>query len=272
LLNYIGGADALLHVVRAFEDSSVPHPDETVDPQRDIEAVDLELTFSDLAIIERRLQRLNSDIAKMSNKDRELRTAERDVLVRLQGELESGKPIRSVTMSDEEAKLLRGYQFLTAKPLLLVINVGEDQIHTAPDRFTTQHKEVVVLAGKIEAELAQLEDDDAVVFMDDLGITSPARNRVIASSYRLLGLMSFLTAGPDEVRAWTIRQQTPAAEAAGTIHSDIQRGFIRAEIVAFDDLMRAGSMTEAKKQGTVRMEGKTYIVKDGDICNFLFNV
>ncbi|GAB4109466.1 MAG: redox-regulated ATPase YchF [Roseiflexaceae bacterium] len=272
LLNYIGGADALLHVVRAFEDTSVPHPDETVDPQRDIEAVDLELAFSDLAIIERRLQRLNSDIAKMSTKDRELRTAERDVLVRLQSELESGKPIRSVTMSEEESKLLRGYQFLTAKPLLLVINVGEDQIHTSPDRFTTQHKEVVVLAGKIEAELAQLDDDDAVVFMEDLGITSPARNRVIASSYRLLGLMSFLTAGPDEVRAWTIRQQTPAVEAAGAIHSDIQRGFIRAEIVAFDDLMRAGSMAEAKKQGTVRMEGKTYIVKDGDICNFLFNV
>jgi ribosome-binding ATPase YchF (GTP1/OBG family) len=167
---------------------------------------------------------------------------------------------------------LRGYQFLTAKPLLLVINVGESDLQTPPDAFTSQHPEVVVLAGKIEAELAQLDDDDGKAFMDDLGISAPARDRVIESTYRLLGLMSFLTAGQDEVRAWTIRLNTPAVEAAGAIHSDIQRGFIRAEIVAFDDLVRSGTMNEAKKQGLVRMEGKTYIVKDGDICHFLFNV
>jgi ribosome-binding ATPase len=272
LLNYIGGADALLHVVRAFEDSGVLHPDEKVDPKRDIEAVDLELTFSDLAIIERRLQRLGAEIQKMSTKDRELRLAERDLLTRLQGELENGHPIRDVSLSEEEGKLLRGYQFLTAKPLLLVINVDEKQIHTSSSDYTELHKEVVVLAGKIEAELAQLDDDDAQIFMEDLGIQAPARDRAIESTYRLLGLMSFLTAGPDEVRAWTIRQQTPAVEAAGVIHTDIQRGFIRAEIVAYDDLVRCGTMVEAKKQGVVRMEGKTYIVKDGDICHFLFNV
>jgi GTP-binding protein YchF len=272
LLNYISGADALLHVVRAFEDSSVPHPEESIDPRRDIESVDLELAFSDLAIIERRLQRLSAEIGKMSTKERELRTAERDTLARLQAALEQGQPIREVVLSDEEERLIRGYQFLTAKPMLLVINVGDGQVSAPASDFVDGTRQAVVLAGKIEAELAQLDDDDARAFMDDLGIASPARDRVIDLSYRMLGLMSFLTAGPDEVRAWTIRNNTPAVEAAGAIHSDIQRGFIRAEIVAYDDLVRAGSMAEAKKHGTVRMEGKTYIVKDGDVCHFLFNV
>lgn len=271
LLNYISGVDALLHVVRAFDDDSVPHPDDTVDPVRDIEAVDLELTFSDLGIIERRLTRLNAEITKMSTKDRELRIAERELLIRLQAALENGTPIRDAEMSDEEERLVRGYQFLSAKPLLIVINIGEAQLK-APPSINTTHKEVIYLCGKIEAELAQLDDDDAKVFMEDLGITTPARDRAIEASYRLLGLMSFLTAGPDEVRAWTIRKNTPAVEAAGAIHTDIQRGFIRAEIVAYTDLIKAGGMTEAKKLGTVRMEGKQYIVKDGDVCHFLFNV
>lgn len=273
LLNYIAGADALLHVARAFADESVPHPEGTVDLARDVASVDLELIFSDLAIIERRLVKLNAEIGKMSSKDRELRIAERDLLLRLQRELEAERPIRDVDMSEEEERLLRGYQFLTAKPLLLVINIGEAQLK-APPGFDYPHRssDVVAICGKVEAELAQLDDDDARVFMDDLGISAPARDRVIASSYRLLGLISFLTAGPDEVRAWTIRQSTPAVEASGAIHSDIQRGFIRAEIVAYDDLIRAGGMNEAKKAGQVRLEGKQYIVKDGDVCHFLFNV
>jgi hypothetical protein len=273
LLNYISGADALLHVARAFSDDAVPHPEGNVNLARDVETVDLELTFSDLAIIERRLTRLNAEISKMSSKDRELRLAERDLLVRLQGELEAGTPIRDVAMSEDEARMVRGYQFLTGKPMLLLINIGEEQL-ASPPQFSYGHKEsgVVALAGKIEAELAQLDDDDARSFMDDLGIAEPARDRVIALSYDLLGLMSFLTAGPDEVRAWTIHKGTPAVEAAGAIHSDIQRGFIRAEIVAYNDLVRAGGMAEAKKQGTVRLEGKQYIVQDGDVCHFLFNV
>lgn len=273
LLNYIGSADALLHVVRAFEDAGVPHPEGSVDPARDIQAVDLELAFSDLAIIEKRLNRLNAEIPKMPAKDKELRVAERDLLARLQEALEAETPIRAVALSDEEERMIRGYQFLTAKPLLLVLNIGEAQL-SAPPAVDYPHPKsaVVPLAGKIEAELAQLEDEDATTFMEDLGITQPARDLVIQKSYELLGLISFLTAGPDEVRAWTIRRNTPAVEAAGAIHSDIQRGFIRAEIVAFDDLMRAGDMATAKKQGTVRMEGKTYIVQDGDVCHFLFNV
>lgn len=273
LLNYIGGADALLHVARAFEDETVPHPEGSVDVQRDIMSVELELMFSDLSIIERRLSKLNAEINKMSSKDREIRIAERDLLVRLQAELEAERPIRSIELSEEEERLLRGYQFLTAKPMLLVVNIDEKDIKNPPTFDYPIHNSVVVpLCGKVEAELAQLDDDDAAIFMEDLGVTEAARDRVISKSYELLGLISFLTAGPDEVRAWTIRKNTPAVEAAGAIHSDIQRGFIRAEIVAYDDLVRAGSMAEAKKAGTLRLEGKNYIVKDGDICHFLFNV
>lgn len=273
LLNYIQGADAFLHVVRAFEDDNIPHPSGSVNAARDISALDLELIFSDLGIIERRLQRLTGEINKMASKDREARIAERDALVRLQEALENETPVRDVELTDDEQKLLKGYQFLTAKPTLVVLNIGEGQIAAPPQVAYNHHNSAVVaLSGQVEAELAQLDDDDAKAFMDDLGISEPARNRVISDSYNMLGLMSFLTAGQDEVRAWTIRRGTPAVEAAGTIHSDLQRGFIRAEIVAFDDLMRAGGMVDAKKQGTVRMEGKTYIVKDGDICHFLFNV
>jgi GTP-binding protein YchF len=273
LLNYIGGADALLHVARAFEDANVPHPEGSVDLARDVAAVDLELIFSDLAIIERRLSKLSAEIGKMPTKEREQRTAERDLLLRLQAELEAERPIRDVELSEEQERLLRGYQFLTAKPLLLVVNIGEQAIKSPPPFAYSHHQSgVVPLCGKVEAELAQLDDEDAQAFMQDLGISEAARDRVIAESYTLLGQISFLTAGPDEVRAWTIHQGTPAVEAAGAIHSDIQRGFIRAEIVAYDDLVRAGGMNEAKKAGTVRLEGKTYIVKDGDVCHFLFNV
>ncbi len=273
LLNYISTADALLHVVRAFEDTTVPHPDERVDPARDVSAIDLELAFSDLAIIERRLTRLNAEINKMAAREREQRLAERELLLRLQAALEAETPIRDVEMTAEEELMVRGYQFLTAKPLLLVLNIGESQL-AAPPTLSYSHRMsgVVPLCGKIEAELAQLEADDAQAFMDDLGISEAARERVITISYDLLGLISFLTAGPDEVRAWPIRRNTPAVEAAGAIHSDIQRGFIRAEIVAYKDLIAAGGMNEAKKAGVFRSEGKQYIVQDGDVCHFLFNV
>ena len=274
-LNYIAQVDALLHVVRVFDDPSIPHPLDTVDPRRDVEAVDLELSFSDMAIIERRLQRLNGEIGKTAGKEREQRIMEREVLQRLQAGLEQDIPIRDMELSPEEEKMLRGYQFLSAKPLVVVLNIGENQLGTdIAAAFDYPHRKsaVVQLAGQVEAEIAQLEPEDAKAFLDDLGIAEAARDRVIAASYNLLGLVSFLTAGPDEVRAWPIRRGTPALEAAGTIHSDIQRGFIRAEIVAYNDLIAAGTMPEAKKRGTVRMEGKTYIVQDGDICNFLFNV
>ncbi|WP_129629888.1 redox-regulated ATPase YchF [Candidatus Oscillochloris fontis] len=272
LLNYLGTADALVHVVRAFADEAVAHPNGSVNPVRDVATVDLELSFSDLAIIEKRLVRLNAEITKMATKDKELRLAERDLLVRLQAALEAETPIRNVEMSEEEERMIRGFQFLTAKPMLIALNVGEDAINNPPSiEYPFRHSAVVALCGKIEAELAQLDDADTESFMADLGISAPARDVVIQRSYELLGLISFLTAGEDEVRAWPIRRNTPAVEAAGTIHSDIQRGFIRAETVAYTDLISAGGMTEAKKVGTVRLEGKTYIVQDGDICHFRFN-
>lgn len=274
-LNYIAQVDALVHVVRAFNDPSVPHPEGSVHPARDIENVDLELMFSDMAIIERRLQRIEPEIKKMTGKEKELRVVERDVLQRLYTGLEENTPIRDQGLSDDEAKMLRGFQFLSAKPVLVVINIGEAQLNediAGSIPYLHEKAALMQLAGKIEAEIAQLDPEDAQLFLADLNITEPARERAIAASYNLLGLISFLTAGPDEVRAWPIRQHTPAVEAAGAIHSDIQRGFIRAEIVAYKDLIEAGSMVEARKRGTVRMEGKTYIVQDGDICNFLFNV
>ncbi len=273
LLNYISTADALLHVVRTFADEAVPHPEGSVNAARDIEALDLELVFSDLAIIERRLNRLQAEIGKMAARERETRQTEHDLLTRLREALENDTLIRDVEMSNEEERLIRGYQFLTAKPTLVVLNIDESQL-TDPPALDYPHRQsdIVPLCGKIEAELAQLDTDDARAFMEDLGISEAARERVIGLSYDLLGLMSFLTAGPDEVRAWPIRHNTPAVEAAGAIHTDIQRGFIRAEVVAYADLVGAGGMTEAKKEGTVRMEGKQYIVKDGDVCHFLFNI
>ncbi len=273
LLNYLSSADALLHVVRAFEDASVPHPDGSIDPARDIAAIDLELAFADLAIIERRLVRLDSEIGKMAAREREARIGERDLLQRLQAALENDTPLRDVAIAPEEELMIRGYQFLSAKPMLVVLNIGEAQLDAPPALDAhSQQRAGVPLCGKIEAELAQLSEEDAHVFMEDLGIAEPARNRVIRLSYDLLGLASFLTAGPDEVRAWPVRRQTPAVEAAGVIHSDIQRGFIRAEVVAYTDLVETGSMNNAKKAGLVRMEGKQYLIQDGDVCHFLFNV
>lgn len=274
-LNYIAQVDALVHVVRAFRDDTVPHPEDSINPARDIENVDLELMFSDMAIIERRLQRIEPEIKKMTGKEKELRVAERDVLQRLYEGLEQNLPIRDQPMSDEETRMLRGFQFLSAKPILVVINIGEEQLgDDIAGSIPYQHKKAALmqLAGKIEAEIAQLDEADAQAFLADLNIDEPARDRAIEASYSLLGLISFLTAGPDEVRAWPLRRNTTAVDAAGEIHSDIQRGFIRAEVVAYDDLIAAGSMVEAKKRGTVRMEGKTYIIQDGDICNYLFNV
>ena len=274
-LNYIAQVDALLHVVRAFEDAAVPHPETSIDPRRDIESVDLELMFSDMAIIERRLQRIEPEIKKMTGKERESRIVERDVLQRLFEGLENNMPIRDQELSGEQEKMLRGYQFLSAKPVLVVVNIGEEQLDqdiAATIDYGHQKAALMQLAGKVEAEIAQLEPADAELFLADLSIDEPARDRAIEASYGLLGLISFLTTGPDEVRAWTIRRNTPAVEAAGEIHSDIQRGFIRAEVVAYDDLIAAGTMVEAKKRGTVRMEGKTYLLQDGDVTNFLFNV
>ncbi len=282
LLGHLAQADALLHVVRAFEDPNVAHAEETIDPLRDIETLNLELLFSDLALVDKRLQRIASQLPKLRGPEREATEREQVVMTRLKAALEADTPLREVVqdMDPDDAKILRGFGFLTSKPLLILLNLGEDQIgdagnglvQDARERFARPGVAVDALAGQIEMEIGRLDTADADAFMADLGIAESGLDRVIRLSFDLLGLIPFFTVGPDECRAWTIRRGATALEAAGEIHSDIQRGFIRAEIVGYDDLITAGGMNEAKKAGTFRREGKTYVVQDGDIINFLFNV
>ncbi len=282
LLGHLSQADALVHVVRAFEDPNVPHPEGTVDPLRDIETLNLELLFSDLAAVDKRLLRIAAQLPKLRGPEREATEREQGVMTRLKTALEADVPLREVVgeLDPDDAKILRGFGFLTAKPLLILLNLGEDQLGTAGDALVERAREgferprvaIDALAGQIEMEIGRLEAEDAAVFMADLGIAESSLDRVIRRSFDLLGLMPFFTVGPDECRAWTIRRGTPAVEAAGTIHSDIQRGFIRAEVVGYDDLIAAGGLAEAKKAGKFRREGKEYVVQDGDVINFLFNV
>lgn len=280
LLGYLSQGAALVHVVRDFDDPASPHPEGSIDPLRDIETINLELMFSDLGLIEKRLPRLEAGIPKLRGSEREANEREAEVLGRLKQVLEDGTPIREVELDPDDEKILRGFGFLTAKPLLILINVSEDLlgepaaqvVAAAKEQFGRPGVEIDALAGKIEAEIASLSDEDAELFMSDLGITQSSRDRVISRSYDLLGLMSFFTVGPDEVRAWTIKRDTIAVDAAGEIHTDIQRGFIRAEVVSYDDLIETGGLPEARKAGKLRLEGKTYVVQDGDIAHFLFNV
>lgn len=281
LLGHLAQADALVHVVRAFEDPDLAHPEGSVNPGRDIETMNLELAFSDLAIIEKRLGRIVAQLPKMKGAEREAYEREQVTLSTLKVALESETPLREVIgdLDPDDAKVLRGFGLLTAKPLLILVNLGENQIEEGESIVTglsaqssRPRVEITALAGQIESEIAALDDVDAAAFMADLGIAESSRDRVIRVSLHLLGLMPFFTVGPDECRAWTIARGAPAVEAAGVIHTDIQRGFIRAEVTSYDDLVAAGSLAETKRQGTFRREGKTYIVQDGDVINFLFNV
>jgi len=271
-------ADALVHVLRAFQDPSVPHPTGSVDPARDAQAMEDELILADLGVVERRLERLEKDLKKNRTPDLE---RERDVLLQCKIALEEGRPLRALELKGDDLKRLRGYQFLSAKPLLIVINLDESQLGdgaieraaaaTGLSPFLSRAATgAVAVCGKIELEIGQLDAADASAFLADLGLTESGLNRVIRASYDLLGYISFLTAGEDECRAWSIPRGTPAQLAAGEIHSDIQRGFIRAEVVRYDHLMARGSMAACKDHGEVRLEGKEYIVQDGDIINFRF--
>jgi GTP-binding protein YchF len=275
LLSALSQSDALLHVVRAFEDDRVPHPEGKVNAARDLSALDFEFLISDLQIVERRLERLGHDLdRKGSYPERSADQAELDVLNRIKAVLENEKPIRSLPFSPAEQKILRGFQFLTAKPELIALNVGDDGSENPTDFSieNTDQTDVVCLHGALEMEISQLNHADAEMFMAEYGITEPGLDRMIRLNYQLLGLQSFFTVGEDEVRAWTIPQGATAVEAAGTIHSDLARGFIRAEVVSYQDLVEAGSLGEVKKRGKARLEGKEYIVKDGDILNIRFNV
>jgi ribosome-binding ATPase len=272
-------ADELLHVVRAFDDPSVAHPLGGVDPWRDVEQLDLEFVLADLAVVERRIEKLQSGGRHGTPAEREANEKELEALERIVPALREGIPLRDVTLSDDEQKRLRGYRFLTEKPVLLLLNIGESDVARAgaivaefAARYQHQHTQVEALSARIEMEIGQLEPDEAAVFRADLGLTESSLERVIQLSYRLLGLISFFTVGPDETRAWTIPDGSTAVDAAGAIHSDLARGFIRAEIVSYEDLIELGSMAEARRQGKLRSEGKTHQVVDGEVVEVLFNV
>jgi ribosome-binding ATPase len=276
-LNYLTTADALLQVVRVFEDEQVPHPEGSVDPARDIASLDLELAVSDLAIIERRLDKLETSLKGARAAERESYLKEQLLLQKVTAGLEQDTPIRRQGLATEELKMLSNYQFLTAKPMLAVINMGEEQISAASQwegKISSLYPQfaIVALCGKLEAELAQLSDAEAREFREAMGLSTPALDRVVGLSYDLLGLISFFTTASAELKAWTIYGGTPAPKAAGKVHTDMERGFIRAEVVSYTDLESCGNLAEARKRGLLRTEGKNYIIQDGDVVTFLFNV
>ena len=272
-------ADELLHVVRAFENPAVAHPDGTVDPMRDIENLELEFTLADLGVIEKRIERLRIQGHHGTPAEREANDRELAVLEKLAPPLREGVPVRDVGLTDDEAKRIRGFRFLTEKPVLVLLNVSEGDVARSSEivsdfaaRYSHRQSGVEALSARIEMEIGQLDEEEAAVFRSDLGLNESSLERVIRASYRLLGLISFFTAGPDETRAWTIPAGSTAVDAAAAIHSDLARGFIRAEVVSVEDLLELGSMAEARKHAKLRSEGKTYAVKDGDCLEVLFNV
>jgi GTP-binding protein YchF len=271
-------ADALVHVLRAFTDPAVPHPSGSVDPARDAQAMEDELILADLGVAERRLERLEKDLKKGKSAELE---RERDVVTLCRATLEDGRPLRSLDLQGDDLKRLRGFQFLSAKPLLIVLNLDEqslgggDSLQAAEAAglkpfLSRAATAAVAVCAKIELEIAQLEPADAAAFLSDLGLKESGLDRVIRASYELLGYISFFTVGEDECRAWSIPRGWPAQMAAGEIHSDIARGFIRAEVVGYEPLMARGSMAACRDHGEVRLEGKEYLVLDGDIVNFRF--
>ena len=277
LIGYLSKADALIHVVRAFSDEQVPHIEGSIDPKRDIEIMNLELALSDLSIMEKRLKRLNDSLKGAKSPERETLLREQALMERIKSALEKEIPIAEQVVSEEEAKLIKNYQFLTAKPLLVILNIGEEQLSQASslEMELSPHFPQFRLAsfcGKLEMELSQLEEAEAKEFRSALGMEEPAVDHIIQLSYELLGLVSFFTTVSGEVKAWTVPRNTPAPQAAGKVHTDMERGFIRAEVISYNDLIKCGSIAEARKQGLLRLEGKNYLVQDGDVITFLFSV
>lgn len=276
-LGNIREVDAILHVIRCFEDENIIHVDGKIDPMRDLETINMELIFSDMEILERRIDRTR----KALRGDKTLAT-ELELLERIQKVLEEGKCARTMELTDDERAMLTDTPLLTMKPVIYVANVSEDYAAKEPTDLPAylalkefakvEHSEVIPICCQIEAEIAELSAEEKAMFLADLGIAESGLDRLIKASYSLLGLISFLTAGPDECRAWTIKKGTKAPKAAGKIHTDIERGFIRAEVLSFEDLKKYGSMSAARDAGVLRSEGKDYIMQDGDIVLFRFNV
>lgn len=277
-LSNIRECDAIVHVVRCFDDPNVTHVDGSVDPMRDIETINLELIFADLEVVERRY----SKVAKTARMDKDA-AKEKDFLKRVKDHLEGGSFVSTMQdLTEDEETYLKGYSLLTAKPVIYACNIGEEDIandgtsnegvQKVREYARQNGSEVFALCAKIEAEIVELDDEEKKFFLEDLGLSKSGLDKLIQASYHTLGLMSFLTAGEDETRAWTIRIGTKAPEAAGKIHSDFERGFIKAEVVNWEILLREGSLAAAREKGLVRMEGKDYVVQDGDVILFRFNV
>ena len=276
-LSHIRECDAIIHVVRCFEDSNIIHVDGSIDPMRDLETINMELIFSDLEMLERRIDR----VRKALKGDKTL-GAELELLERVYAALSEGRNARSLDYTEDELEIMRDCQLLSMKPVIYAANISEDEIGSDMSDNAgyqqlkayaeSEHAQIMPICAGIEAEIAQLEGDEREMFLSDLGIAESGLDRLIKASYTLLGLISYLTAGPKEVRAWTITKGTKAPQAAGKIHSDFERGFIRAEVIGFDELVECGTMAAAKEKGLIRSEGKDYVIKDGDIVLFRFNV
>ncbi|MBQ4160460.1 MAG: redox-regulated ATPase YchF [Clostridia bacterium] len=275
-LSHIREVDAIVHVVRCFEDSNIVHVDGNIGPARDIETINLELVFADLEMIERRIDR----VKKALKGDKKFQV-ELDLLERVKVGLEEGKPARALDYSDEEKDMMREVALLTMKPVLYAANVSEDEAADASENAMVaevkgiadaEGSEVIAICARIEEEIAELEPEEKKEFLAEMGMAESGLDKIVKSSYKLLGLISYLTAGEPEVRAWTITNGTKAPQAAGKIHSDFEKGFIRAEVIHYDDLIACGNMVAAKEKGLVRSEGKEYVMKDGDIVLFRFNV
>ncbi len=278
-LSQLSSADALMDVARAFTDESVPHTEGSVDVERDIVAMELELAYSDLAIIERRLHKIETSLKSAKPEETQHFQHEQKLLTKLKSGLEKDIPVREQSLTDDEAKLISGYQFLSAKPLLTLVNIGEEQIVEAEtleqklsQRFAKPKHGIIALCGKLEMELGQLDGATANECRREFGLAESGLERSIKTSYDLMDLITFFTTASDETKAWPVAGGTEAIKAAGKIHTDMERGFIRAEVISFNDLMKAGSIAEGRKHGLLRLEGKHYIVQDGDVINFLFNV
>ena len=275
-LEHIRQVDAIAHVVRCFDDENITHVADTIDPLRDIDIIQTELCLADLEAVEKRIAKV-AKLLKSGNKDAKI---ENEILQKIKSALDEAKPARSVELTEDELNIIRDANLLTLKPVLYIANVSEDEVADADNSYVEKVKklaekenaQVVKICAKVESEIAELDEDEAKEFLNDLGLENSGLDRLIHAAFDLLGLMTFLTAGPDECRAWTIVKGTPAVKAAGKIHSDIERGFIRAEIVNYDDLVKLGSISAARDKGLVRLEGKEYIMQDGDVTYFRFNV
>lgn len=274
-----GQVDALIHVIRVFGDERIPHIKGGVDPERDVGILDLELIFSDLSIIERRLERLRVSLKGAKAAEREIALREQSLLDKMKSALDDALPLREQGLSEQECEAIQSFQFLTAKPLLLLFNIGEEQLGEGSSmeqrfrsRYKRPHSEVAVLCGRLEMELGQLNNDEAMEFRSSMELTRSGLDRAIRLSYGLLELVTFFSIASGEVKAWTVSTGTTIQKAAGKIHSDMERGFIRAEVVGHDDLMKCGSLAEARRKGLIRLEGKNYLVQDGDVVTILFNI